>query len=50
LTNECLSGLKQARLKRVNILVAKNNPDGREFWKRCGWEDLDGAAAMGRDI
>jgi len=50
LINECLSGLKRAGLKRVNILVAKNNPDGREFWKRCGWEDLDGADAMGRDI
>ena len=47
---ECLDGLKGAGLERANILVAKDNPRGREFWKSCGWEDLDGAAAMGKDI
>ena len=47
---ECLDGLKRAGLERANILVAKDNPRGREFWKSCGWEDLDGAAAMGKDI
>jgi hypothetical protein len=31
-------------------LVAKDNPRGREFWKSCGWEDLEGAAPMGRDL
>ena len=50
LIDECLDGLKRAGLERANILVAKDNPRGREFWKRCGWEDLDGAAAMGKDI
>ena len=47
---ECLDGLKRAGLERANILVAKDNPRGREFWKSCGWEDLDGAAAMGTDV
>jgi ribosomal protein S18 acetylase RimI-like enzyme len=47
---ECLEGLKRAGLERANILVAKDNPRGLEFWRRTGWEDLDGAAAMGRDI
>ena len=50
LTDECLQRLKRLGLERVNILVAKDNPRGREFWRRCGWEDLDSAAAMGRDI
>jgi len=50
LIDECLAGLNQAGLERVNILVAMDNPRGLEFWKRCGWEDLDGAAAMGRDV
>ena len=46
---ECLQGLKSAGLERVNILVSKDNPRGLEFWRRRGWEDLDEAAAMGRD-
>jgi N-acetylglutamate synthase len=50
LVDECLEGLKRAGLQRANILVAKDNPRGREFWRRSGWEDLDGAAAMGRDV
>jgi ribosomal protein S18 acetylase RimI-like enzyme len=50
LIDECLAGLKRAGLERANILVAKDNPRGLEFWRRCGWEDLDGAAAMGRDV
>ena len=47
---ECLEGLKRAGLERANILVAKDNPRGLEFWRRSGWEDLEGATAMGRDI
>ena len=50
LIDECLAGLRRLGLERVNILVANDNPRGREFWRRCGWEDLDGAAAMGRDV
>jgi len=50
LVDECLGGLRRAGLERANILVAKDNPRGREFWRRTGWEDLDGAAAMGIDV
>ena len=50
LIDECLKGLKGAGLERVNILVAQDNPRGREFWRRCSWEDLEGAAPMGRDV
>jgi ribosomal protein S18 acetylase RimI-like enzyme len=50
LIDECLAGLKVIGLERANILVAKDNPRGLEFWRRCGWEDLDGAAAMGIDV
>jgi len=49
LITECLEGLKRVGLERANILVAKDNPRGLQFWRRTGWEDLDGAAAMGRD-
>jgi len=50
LIDECVSGLKRAGLQRANILVATDNPRGLEFWRRCGWEDIDGAAPMGRDV
>ena len=50
LVEECLAGLRHAGLERANILVAKDNPRGRDFWRRTGWEDLEGAAAMGIDV
>lgn len=50
LITECLEGLKPAGLERVNILVSKDNPHGIEFWRRTGWEELEGAVAMGRDV
>ena len=50
LIGECLAGLKRAGLERANILVANDNPRGLEFWRRCGWEDLEGAMPMGRDV
>jgi N-acetylglutamate synthase len=50
LVNECLDGLRGAGLQRANIMVADDNPRGREFWKRCGWEEIDGAIGMGIDV
>jgi N-acetylglutamate synthase len=50
LVKECLEGLRRTGLKRAIILVANDNPRGREFWRRCGWEDLPGASAMGIDL
>src|SRR5438270_7373684 len=50
LVEECLAGLRHAGLERANILVAKDNPRGRDFWRRTGREDLEGAAAMGIDV
>jgi N-acetylglutamate synthase len=50
LVDECLAGLRRVGLKRAIILVANDNPRGREFWRRCGWEDLPGAGAMGIDL
>src|SRR6266550_7478337 len=50
LLDECLNGLRRAGLKRVIIMVADDNPRGRKFWKRCGWEEIPGAIAMGIDL
>src|SRR5712671_6936145 len=43
LVGECLEGLRRLGLQRANIMVATDNPRGREFWSKCGWEELDGA-------
>lgn len=50
LLNECLDGLRKAGVKRVIIMVADNNPLGREFWRRSGWEEIPGAILMGIDL
>ncbi|PWT81736.1 MAG: GNAT family N-acetyltransferase [Acidobacteria bacterium] len=49
LVDECLAGLRRAGLKRAIILVADDNVQGAEFWKRCGWEEIHGAKPMGID-
>ena len=50
LVDECLQSLRRAGLKRAIIMVANDNQRGREFWRRCGWEEIPGAIAMGKDI
>ena len=50
LVQECLDGLRQVGVVRAIILVADDKPGGAEFWKRAGWEDIPGAAAMGIDV
>jgi ribosomal protein S18 acetylase RimI-like enzyme len=50
LVDECLNGLRRAGVKRAIIMVAGDNPRGREFWKRSGWEEIPGAIAMGIDV
>jgi ribosomal protein S18 acetylase RimI-like enzyme len=50
LINSCVEGLRAAGLKRAIILVAGDNPGGHDFWRRNGWEDIDGAIAMTREL
>ena len=50
LLDECLDGLRRTGVKRVIIMVADDNQRGRDFWKRCGWEEITGAIAMGIDL
>jgi len=50
LVEESLEGLRRLGLERANIMVATDNPRGRDFWSKCGWEELDGAIGMGIDI
>jgi N-acetylglutamate synthase len=50
LLDDCVRGLREAGLKRAIILVASDNPGGHEFWLRSGWEDIDGAIAMTREL
>src|SRR5216110_1019748 len=50
LMDECLAGLRRAGLKRALILVASDNPVGRKFWRRHGWEEVSGPIVMGIDL
>jgi N-acetylglutamate synthase len=50
LMEDCVRGLREAGLKRAIILVAGDNPAGHQFWLRNGWEDIDGAIAMTREL
>jgi ribosomal protein S18 acetylase RimI-like enzyme len=50
LVDECLNGLRSAGIQRAIIMVADDNVCGRAFWRRCGWEDIPGAIAMGIDL
>src|SRR5437899_10905925 len=47
LLDECLEGLRRVGVKRVIIMVADDNPGGREVWKRLGWGERPGAIARG---
>jgi ribosomal protein S18 acetylase RimI-like enzyme len=50
LLDESLADLRRIGIKRVIIMVADDNPRGREFWKRSGYEEIPGAMAMGIDL
>jgi ribosomal protein S18 acetylase RimI-like enzyme len=50
LLDDCVSGLRRAGLKRAIILVAGDNPAGHQFWLRNGWEDIEGAIAMTKEL
>ncbi len=50
LVAECMSGLRRAGLQRAIILVAADNPRGLKFWRQNGWEEIDSAIAMGKDV
>jgi len=45
-----LEGLKAQKLKRVLVFVATDNPRGRRFWKKNGWEFMEFAQMMGKDL
>ncbi len=50
LLEDCVNRLHSAGIKRAIILVADDNSLGYEFWLRNGWENIEGAVAMGRDL
>lgn len=50
LVNRSVEALKREGVRRVLILVARHNPEGRQFWIREGWETLDFAEPMGLNL
>ena len=45
-----LSRLKEHGILRVLLLVSADNPGGRSFWLREGWENMPYAKPMGIDL
>jgi ribosomal protein S18 acetylase RimI-like enzyme len=50
LVSECMEGLRACGIKRAILLAAKDNTGGREFWLSTGFEEIEGAQALGMDI
>ena len=50
LVQECVTRLREAGVTRALIFVAPDNPGGRAFWLRNGWEEVEGAILMGIDL
>jgi N-acetylglutamate synthase len=50
LVEECLSALRASGIQRALILVAGENDRGRSFWRRMGWEEIEGVVIMGIDV
>lgn len=50
LVHRALAVLRTQGVRRVLILVARDNDAGRAFWRRSGWETLELAEAMGIDL
>lgn len=46
----CLTALREQGLERAIILVGKDNPSGRRFWRAAGFEEISGAIAFGCDL
>ncbi len=50
LLDDCVRGLQDAGLKRAIILVEGKNAAGHKFWLREGWENIDGAIPMTKEL
>lgn len=50
LVEECITGLRACGIRRALILVARDNPSGRDFWAARGFEEISGASPMGLDL
>ena len=50
LVSECMAGLRDVGITRVILLVDKSNEQGQAFWTSQGYELIDRAMPMGRDI
>ncbi len=50
LVERAVAALRADGVERVLILVARGNDAGRDFWQRQGWETLESAEPMGRNL
>ena len=50
LVDRALGELRNQGVRRVLILVARDNEGGRAFWRRGGWESLEFAEPLAIDL
>ena len=50
LVSKSLAALKLQGIRRALILVASDNPGGRNFWERSGWQIMNFAHTLGIDL
>ena len=50
LLEDCVRALRTTGIQRAIILVANDNSLGHDFWLRNGWEEIDVAIPMTREL
>ena len=46
LVEACLVALKSQGIEKVILFVKADNAEGKEFWKKCGWNERPDVAPM----
>lgn len=50
LVGSAVASLRSEGLRRVLILVARDNDEGLRFWQNGGWDDMEFARPLGLDL
>jgi len=50
LVQRCLDAMADRGLRKCHIFVIADNAEGREFWKRVGWEERTTLLIMSHDV
>lgn len=50
LVERCLSALGAIGIRKCHIFVLADNREGKQFWKRTGWEERTTLVVMSHDV